>query len=88
LKFDYSVKMLVNVKGAESLARALRKAIQMEIIGPYVTQDDKEIPDPKRGWAVRSTNCIGYPEYAKDGFIKEELLQEDKQGSLRFAVPP
>ena len=70
LKFAYSVKMLVNVKGAESLARALRKAIQMEIIDPYVTQDDKEIPDPKRGWVVRSTNCIGYPECAKDSFIK------------------
>lgn len=70
LKFAYSVKILVNVKGAESLARALRKAIQIEIVDPYVTQDDKEIPDPNRGWAVRSTNCIGYPEYAKDGFIK------------------
>ena len=59
---------MVNVKGAESQARALRRAIQVEFIDPYVTQDDEGITDPKRGWVVSSINCIGYPEYAKNGF--------------------
>lgn len=76
--------MIVNIKGAESLARGLRKAIQMDIIDPYVTQDDKSIPDPKRGWAVRSVNCIGYSEYSKDVFI----LEKARKGNLRFFVPP
>ena len=79
--------MLVNIKGAESLARQLRKAVQIEIIDPFVTQDGEE-HDPKRGWAVRAVNCIGYSEYVKDGLIKEELQSQDREGSLRLSLSP
>ena len=67
----YKVNMLVNIKGAETLAAELRSAVQKDIIDPYFDQVDQE-KQPGLSMYLNNVNCIGYREWPKDAWIPDD----------------
>ena len=71
ITFQYKTNMLVNIKGAYSLAVSLLTAITTSFISEYFTTEEYE---NSLGFYVQNINCIGYDEFSED-----ELAMYDKQ---------
>ena len=58
--FEYKTNMLVNIKGAKSLAFSLLESINSDLIDPFFTTESS---DKNLGFYVQNINCIGYDEF-------------------------
>ena len=73
--YSFKVRIIFNIKGAESLARNMRKALQEEFMDKSLTDRtnknaaDQSGDDIKNAFYVNTINCIGYKEHGKDSWI-------------------
>lgn len=96
-RYLFRTKLLVTIKGAESLARSLREAVQDDIIRKFVTEVPEDIdaqqedalasPDPGFGIYVSNITCTGYKEEEPGSWILAAPQSDDAE-TPRFVQEP